>query len=212
MPKKWRVEDSVTSINAQTKVPQLGTIEFPMADDNDVAGFGKFVSLVAADQMVEDYVDQNDFIEKTQKSVLDFIQAVIDSGNTSLVPAGLQENVNKCKEIFDEGNDFVAGTYGKEVLLSLLSRTGCEGLRYVCCRYENRNSIFLYPVGSSGINESHERYYQQKKAGVVIDTEPDPGSEVKGNGTTRQQLKANQKTRNNKAAQELFTNKDMFIL
>ena len=66
MPKKWRVEDSVTSINAQTKVPQLGTIEFPMANDTDVAGYGKFVALAAADQMVEDYVEQNDFIDKTQ--------------------------------------------------------------------------------------------------------------------------------------------------
>ena len=192
--KKWTVGDGLI-IDRRSGKPQEGAIEFDMADNETVAGFGSFVSVEAANVMINDYVTDMDALENCLKNSVSLFQRL---EALSQIPAEMKQEIQQVSDelirtskFISADQDIVAGIYGRELLMSLLSFPGCEGLRYVCCKYQEKNSIYLYPVNANGVNESHDYYYRVLKSDdpnknmAEIVKKVDPGGEVKGNNTCR---------------------------
>lgn len=188
MPHKIRIDEVAIVENGNIVLRQK---EFTMAPETTIAGSGKFVRTDAAEKMINDYVNVNEMVWQsliTVKNIITTNKALLENSSVQQLDSVLS-SLEHAINILSPENDVVSGTYGKELLQNLLSREGCEGLRYTCCRYENKNSIVFTPVDKDGENKQDQKYF----ANLINIDETDPKGEIKTRATTRAELKAKQK-------------------
>ncbi|MDX1935995.1 MAG: hypothetical protein SFU21_02715 [Flavihumibacter sp.] len=179
MPKKIVIDDVVV-LNSKQEF-QMAPVAFSLNEDSKVSGYGNFVRTDAAEKMINDYVYTNEMIYAAIEEALSILNQL---------PVG-QSRISNCitlltaaKNVMAPTNDVVSGVYGKELLQTLLSRDGCEGLRYTCCRYKGKSSIVFTPVDKDGENKKDKDYYDNKIS--IEDT--DPKGEIKMLEITRGEL------------------------
>jgi hypothetical protein len=192
MPNSFQVDDVAVVRNNQIV---FESTKFSMASDSTVAGSGKFVRTDAAEKMISDYIITNENIYRALIAARDYIenQTINTEESQSLQKQALISQLAQSITILSEENDVVSGTYGKELILNLLSREGCEGLRYTCCRYKNKNSIVFTSIDKDGENKNDISYLTGK---TTIDF-TDPKGEIKARATTRGKLKIKGKEKSN---------------
>jgi hypothetical protein len=179
MPKKIVIDD-VVILNSKQEY-QMAPVAFELNEDNKVSGFGNFVRTDAAEKMINDYIYTNEMIYVAIEEALSILNQL---PNTESRISNCITQLTAAKNVMSPNNDVVSGVYGKELLQTLLSRDGCEGLRYTCCRYKGKNSIVFTSVDKDGENKKDKEYYDKK---ITIE-DTDPKGEIKMMAITRGEL------------------------
>lgn len=129
-------------LKGKTKTDPNAVLEINLADDkSEVRGFGQPITPEAAEKMADDYFNQ-----------CKAGWAIISQIKTNPLYAALksQPEFALLESLIDPANQTVSGVFGKEIILQILAQRGCEGIRYIHGKDNNRNTIILLGVGETG--------------------------------------------------------------
>lgn len=123
-----------------------GTLTINLADDKlEVRGFGQPVTKAAAKQMATDYFNQC----KAAWKIIHEIDSNSDYSALKALPEFMM-----LKSLIDPGNQTVSGVFGKEIILQMFAQKGCEGIRYIHGKDNDRNTIILLAVSEETSGET----------------------------------------------------------
>ena len=138
-------------------------ISFEVISNGKTSGYGMPISRAVCRKMVDDYHHH---------------QMKLHNKLSELNTVGIDE----IKQSIDVNYEVVSGIYGRDTLLHILQQEGCEGVMYIYCRFEDKNSIVIFGVDAEGKPVGEENTLNK-------DDGPNPVIyEVKGDGKTRAQV------------------------
>ena len=117
-------------------------LDIELADDQkDVRGYGQPITPASAAEMAEEYFQQ---CRAAWKIVREIRQ------NPAYVNLRSLPEFAQLESLIDPANQTVSGVFGKEIILQIIAQKGCEGIRYIQGKDNNKNTIVLVGVKETG--------------------------------------------------------------
>jgi len=184
-------------ISAGKDIPASGPTDILIAskqadDSMDVCGFGQPISAGLVSEIADGYFLKSErawsLLEDINKGVIKTIpELTADPRYIDL------------RKLLDPANQIVSGVFGKEIILNMIGRKGCEGIRYVIGDMEDKMTVVLIavrdvtkkgdpkPTSEPLAGASHYKNAKGKQG--FFDTTIPPDTEVHNQSLTREQVK-----------------------
>ncbi len=167
-------------------------IAHELADDaKDVCGFGQPISPALVNDIAGSYFTKSE-------RAWDLLEDVVNGKIQSIAELIQHSSFSDLRELLNPENQIVSGVFGKEIILDIIGRKDCEGIRYIIGEMEGKMTVVLLgvkditkPGDSDPKSEplAGANHYKQARGRVgYFNTKVPPDTEVHKQSLTRQQV------------------------